>query len=75
MRQVSIGVDAPVLLFRGAQSDIIGMDAMDRARTTLPQAQFAEIDGADHRLSQDVPVAFAALVSGFLRRVGWALPS
>lgn len=70
----SIGVDAPVLLFRGAQSDIIGMDAMDRARTALPQAQFAELDGANHRLSQDVPKAFAALVSGFLRRVGWGLP-
>ena len=71
----SIAVTVPVLLFRGAQSDIIGMDAMDRARAALPQADFRNLDGANHRLSQDAPEAFAGLVADFFKRTGWALPA
>lgn len=69
-----IRVGAPVLLFRGAQSDIIDADAMKRAKAALPQAVLTELDGANHRLSQDAPDAMAALIGDFLGRVGWILP-
>lgn len=67
-RWAEIDVTAPTLLFRGAQNEAIGADEIERALAHLPQAEAVELDGANHRLCQDAPEAFAALADGFLRR-------
>jgi pimeloyl-ACP methyl ester carboxylesterase len=69
-RWAEIDVTAPVLLFRGAENDAIGADEIERAQRHLPQARAVEMQGANHRLSQDAPEAFAALVDGFLSTQG-----
>ena len=65
-----IDVAAPVLLFRGAESDIIPAAAIDDAAGRLPDAERAELPRANHRLAQDNPEGFAQLVTGFFRRRG-----
>lgn len=67
-RWAEIDVSAPILLFRGAENDAIEHDEIKRAMRRLPQAEAVELQGANHRLCQDVPAAFAALVDGFLHR-------
>ena len=64
-----IDVAAPVLLFRGAENEAIERDEIERALRHLPGAEAVEMDGANHRLCQDAPDAFAALVDGFLERL------
>lgn len=63
-------VTQPALLFHGENCTVIGADAMARARREIPQARFARLAGANHRLTQDSPAAFAALVGAFLREQG-----
>ncbi|MCX8040738.1 MAG: hypothetical protein N3B15_09245 [Planctomycetota bacterium] len=59
-------VGCRVLLVRGAESDIISPAELDRAAPWLPQPRRAELPAANHRLSQDNPVGFAALVADAL---------
>ncbi len=61
-----IDIAQPTLLFHGANCTVIGADAMARAREAIPQARFTRLEGANHRLTQDNPAGFAALVRGFL---------
>jgi len=62
-RWAEIAVACPVLLVRGAESDIIPEAELDRAAVHLPQARRAELPHANHRLSQDNPSGFASLVA------------
>lgn len=62
-RWAEIAVACPVLLVRGAESDIIPEAELDRAAAHLPQARRAELPRANHRLSQDNPSGFASLVA------------
>ncbi len=68
-----IRVAQPTLLFHGEHCTVIEAEAMRRARKNIPQARFATLAGANHRLSQDSPAEFARLVGAFLREEG-ALP-
>ncbi len=67
-RWSEVRVEAPALLFRGAENTAIEAGEIDRALAHLPRAEAVELAGADHRLCQDAPEAFAALVDGFLAR-------
>lgn len=67
-----IAVTQPTLLFHGEHCTVIGADSMERARARIPQARFARLKGANHRLTQDAPQEFAWLVGGFLRETGVA---
>lgn len=62
-----IRIRQPTLLFHGENCTVIGQDAMVRARAEIPHANFAVLKGANHRLTQDNPAGFAALIEGFLR--------
>lgn len=65
-----IRVTQPTLLFHGEHCTVIGAEEMRTARRNIPQARFAQLAGANHRLSQDSPAEFARLVAGFLRDEG-----
>jgi pimeloyl-ACP methyl ester carboxylesterase len=69
-----IAVTQPTLLFHGEHCTVIGADSMERARQRIPQARFARLKGANHRLTQDAPVEFARLVGDFLRETGVVPP-
>ncbi len=65
-----IAVRQPTLLFHGEHCTVIEAGAMRRARRNIPQARFATLAGANHRLTQDSPEEFARLVDAFLREAG-----
>ncbi|WP_237214645.1 alpha/beta fold hydrolase [Falsiroseomonas oryziterrae] len=65
-----IRVAQPALLFHGEHCTVIGQEEMRRARKNIPQARFATLAGANHRLTQDSPAEFSRIVSAFLREEG-----
>jgi 3-oxoadipate enol-lactonase len=65
-----IRVRQPTLLFHGEHCTVIDAEAMRTARKNIPQARFATLAGANHRLAQDSPAEFARLLGGFLAEEG-----
>ena len=62
----------PVLVLRGANSDVLSEDGADELMALLPDARFARISGAGHLAAGDNPESFVSLVSRFLDDIGWA---
>jgi Predicted hydrolases or acyltransferases (alpha/beta hydrolase superfamily) len=53
--------DIPVLILRGALSDILAKRAADKMARTLPRAQLVEVPGVGHAPTLDEPAAVAAI--------------
>jgi pimeloyl-ACP methyl ester carboxylesterase len=58
----------PLLVIRGADSDLIGAAAFARMRDAAPAAEFVEVPGVGHAPDLDEPAALAA-VESFLARL------
>jgi len=56
----------PTLVFGGAASTVLPVEMAARVAARLPGAQLASLAAANHRLSQDNPEGFAALLDGFV---------
>ncbi len=54
-------ITCPVLIVRGAESDILARDTVDRMRTVLKDAQAVEVAGVGHAPSLVEPESLAAL--------------
>jgi pimeloyl-ACP methyl ester carboxylesterase len=65
------GLHRPVLVLRGANSDVLSEDGADELMALLPDACFARISGAGHLAAGDNPESFVALVSRFLDDLDW----
>lgn len=63
----SIRTDRPTLLFGGAQATVLSPAIIDRVATLLPNQRRAILADADHRLCQDNPAGFAALIDPFIK--------
>lgn len=61
----------PVLVLRGANSDVLSEDGADELMELLPDARFARISGAGHLAAGDNPESFVSLVRQFLDDIGW----
>lgn len=66
----AIRTDRPVLVFGGAEATVLPSTIVDRVCALLPNPQRAVLPAADHRLSQDNPAGFAALMDGFVLEQG-----
>lgn len=64
-------IDAPALLFRGAQSTILAADVAQRTAQALPRGELVTIDPATHNVHSDNPRAFADALLAFLQRQEW----
>lgn len=53
--------DIPLLILRGALSDILARSAADRMLTELPTARLVEVPGVGHAPTMDEPEALAAI--------------
>ncbi|TPG43023.1 alpha/beta hydrolase [Sphingomonas koreensis] len=53
--------DAPVLIVRGARSDVLGADTADRMTAALPQAELVTIADVGHAPTLSEPAAVAAI--------------
>jgi pimeloyl-ACP methyl ester carboxylesterase len=59
-------VEAPTLLVRGAESNILSEATAARMRTVLRDSRFVEVPNAGHLVPSDNPVAFEQAVRAFL---------
>ena len=60
------GITCPILLVRGADSDVLSPEIAKRMLDENLNTRFAEVPGAGHTVPGDQPVAFQALLSDFL---------
>jgi len=59
-------IAAPVLLVRGAESDVLSAEVAKRMIDALPDGRLVEIESAGHTVPADQPEAFARAVRSFL---------
>ena len=62
----SAGFDLPVLLVRGADSNILAADAAERFAATLPQGRLVTVPDCGHNVHGQNTKGFIAAVGGFL---------
>ena len=58
----------PTLLVRGAQSDLVTVEAVKSFLTMVPHAEFVDVSGTGHMVAGDDNDAFTAAVEAFLQR-------
>jgi pimeloyl-ACP methyl ester carboxylesterase len=61
-------VRVPVLLVRGAQSDVVSAEGVEAFRRLMPQLETAEVQNAGHMVAGDSNDHFNTAILGFLRR-------
>jgi pimeloyl-ACP methyl ester carboxylesterase len=59
-------VHVPVLLVRGAESDVVSAEIAHEFLAAVPQAELVEVAGARHMVSGDENDAFANAILAFL---------
>lgn len=59
-------IDVPVLLVRGARSDIVSRGGVEEFLTLVPGAQFVEVADTSHMVAGDDNAAFSSPVIAFL---------
>jgi pimeloyl-ACP methyl ester carboxylesterase len=64
-------IHRPVLVLRGAASDVLSEAGADELLGLLPDARYARIHGAGHLAAGDNPESFVGLVTRFLDEIGW----
>ena len=66
----AIRTTLPVLVLGGAEASVLPPAITDRVCALLPNHQRALLPRADHRLSQDNPQGFAALMDTYIQALG-----
>jgi len=59
-------ITCPILLVRGADSDVLSTEIAERMLDENPATHFAEVPGAGHTVPGDQPTAFRTLLNTFL---------
>jgi pimeloyl-ACP methyl ester carboxylesterase len=64
-------LECPVLVLRGAQSDVLSDTGAEETARLIPNARLATIGAAGHHAAGDNPESTVTLVAGFLDELGW----
>ncbi|MCU1429985.1 MAG: Chloride peroxidase [Actinomycetia bacterium] len=64
-------IECPVLVLRGAKSDVLSDEGAQEATNLIPNARLATIGSAGHHAAGDNPETTVTLVSTFFSEVGW----
>lgn len=64
------GLDCPVLLVRGARSELVTEQAAERFLREVPHAAFVDVSDAGHMVAGDSNDAFSRAVVEFVSRIG-----
>ena len=77
-RQLTEGMDdearnitCPVLVLRGAKSDVLSDEGANEIAALLPDARLATVSAAGHHAAGDNPETTTSLVREFLTEIGW----
>jgi len=61
----------PVLVLRGAFSDVLSDEGAEEIASIIPDARLATVQKAGHLAAGDNPESTVGLVAGFLDQLGW----
>lgn len=64
-------LECPVLVLRGAASDVLSDEGAQEVAALVPDARLAVVGGAGHHAAGDNPESTVSLVGAFLDEVGW----
>jgi pimeloyl-ACP methyl ester carboxylesterase len=64
-------LDFPVLVLRGARSDVLSDQGAEETAKLIPHARLATIGAAGHHAAGDNPETTVSLVREFLAEIGW----
>jgi pimeloyl-ACP methyl ester carboxylesterase len=67
--EIAKNIKIPILLIRGALSDVVTQEEVNDFLTALPHAEFKEIEQAAHMIAGDRNDIFAASAIDFLKRI------
>jgi pimeloyl-ACP methyl ester carboxylesterase len=59
-------ISCPTLLVRGAESDLLGIDAAERMVRTIPNCELVQVPNSGHSVPLDNPSGFLAAVDSWL---------
>lgn len=65
------GLRCPVLVLRGAFSDVLSGEGAEEVAALIPDARLATVHNAGHLAAGDNPESTVSLVTAFLAEVGW----
>ena len=60
----------PTLLLRGATSQTVTDEAVERMERTLPDLEVVTVEGVGHMIPQGKPAEFLGLLEGYFKRLG-----
>ena len=60
------GVRAPTLLVRGEESEVVGLEELERFRDLMPEADVINVPGARHMVAGDQNTDFGSALLGYL---------
>ena len=61
----------PVLVLRGAHSDVLSDEGAEEVAALIPDARLATVQRAGHLAAGDNPESTVSLIAGFLDELGW----
>jgi pimeloyl-ACP methyl ester carboxylesterase len=64
-------LECPVLVLRGAASDVLSNEGAEEIAALIPDARLATVGSAGHHAAGDNPETTVDLVRGFLAETGW----
>jgi pimeloyl-ACP methyl ester carboxylesterase len=71
MDREAADLSCPVLVLRGAASDVLSNEGAEEIASLIPDARLATVGSAGHHAAGDNPETTVDLVRGFLSETGW----
>jgi pimeloyl-ACP methyl ester carboxylesterase len=65
------GLRCPVLVLRGAKSDVLSSEGAEEIAALIPDSRLATVGSAGHHAAGDNPESTVGLVRAFLAETGW----
>ena len=75
LRPIWAVVACPVLVVRGANSQVLPRETADEMIEALPCAQLETIAGLGHAIPEEAPAELAAILRGFAERSAETVPN
>lgn len=71
LEEEAAGLRCPVLVLRGAMSDVLSGEGAEEVASVIPNARLETVEKAGHLAAGDNPASTVSLVRGFLTEIGW----
>lgn len=71
VKEAAASIRCPVLLLRGAQSDVLSQEGAEEVASVMPNARLATVEKAGHLAAGDNPHSTTNLIGEFLDELTW----